>query len=78
MSFETPESGMGLVQKLMEKEHRGKAVGKAQNWGKFFHRMVSQMRKSALQQGGVTTCGGERILWSPLGQQMETQHTSGG
>lgn len=36
MTFETPESGMGLVQKLLEKEHRRKALGKAQNRGKAF------------------------------------------
>lgn len=36
MTLETPESGMGLVQSLLEKEHRGKDVGKAQNWGKAF------------------------------------------
>lgn len=36
MTFETPESGMRLVQELLEKEHGGKAVGKAQNWGKAF------------------------------------------
>lgn len=36
MTFETPESGMGLVQKLLEREHRRKALGKAQNRGKAF------------------------------------------
>lgn len=43
MTFETPESGMGLVQKK-----RRKALGKAQNRGKLSHRMVFQMRKTAL------------------------------
>lgn len=31
MTFETAESGVGLVQELLEKEHGEKAVGKAQN-----------------------------------------------
>lgn len=58
MTFETCESGVGLVQELLEKEHGGRLWVRHKTGGKLFHRMVSQMRKAALQQGGVIGCGG--------------------
>lgn len=47
--------------------------------GKLFHRMVSQMRKQPCSKEESSAVEGEeRILWSPLGQQLEPQHFSRG